>query len=93
LQSALAAQANIYHAARDLENAMRLYQEQERICRELGNMEGLAMSLANQAACHVMDGRREEAVGLIREAHRLVQRHGLARAAGPIEHIRSVILG
>jgi hypothetical protein len=33
----------------NLDGAMALYKEQERICKELGNKNGLSISLCNQA--------------------------------------------
>jgi hypothetical protein len=60
-----------------VDGAMALYKEQERICRELGNPEGLSISLANQAnLLKGLPGRRGEARGLGEEALRIATRHG-----------------
>ncbi len=42
-------QADILHARGDLDGAMALYKEQERLCRELGKKAGLQFSLGTQA--------------------------------------------
>ncbi|MBI4641712.1 MAG: DUF4062 domain-containing protein, partial [Candidatus Tectomicrobia bacterium] len=49
LQGALGNQALILKAWGDLEGAMKLHKEQERICKELGNKDSLQASLGNQA--------------------------------------------
>jgi tetratricopeptide (TPR) repeat protein len=46
----LSDQAQSLQASGDLDGAMELYKEQERICRESGNSEGLVSSLSNQGA-------------------------------------------
>jgi hypothetical protein len=50
LQACLGSQANILYARGDLDGAMALHKEQERLCRELGNKDGLMRSLGNQAS-------------------------------------------
>jgi len=78
LQASLGAQAAILHVRGDLDRAMALLKEDERICRELGTPEGLARSLASQALllAHNM-GRPVEALPLADEAEQLVTEHGL----------------
>jgi hypothetical protein len=84
----LATQATILYARGDLDGAMALYKEQERICRELGHSAGLARSLANQAAVLAKRGSRRGASRLTREAHHLATRHGLTRLARQTRQIR-----
>ena len=55
---------------------MALYKEQERICRQLGNIESLATSLANQALVMGERGWTREALVLAEEAHKLASDHG-----------------
>jgi hypothetical protein len=58
---------------------MRLHQQQEAICRELGNVEGLVISLANQAILlEQSPGKSREALPLAEEAHRLIAGRGMA---------------
>jgi hypothetical protein len=77
LSNSVGNQANILADRGDLDGAMALYKEQERICRELGNPEGLSISLANQAnLLKGLPGRRGEARGLGEEALRIATRHG-----------------
>jgi len=61
---------------------MKLHQETERICRELGNVEGIARSLANQA--HLLAYNRKqpiEALPLVEEAYRVARDHGYVHLA------------
>ena len=61
---------------------MALHQEEERLCRELGNPQGLAISLANQALLLSEKlGRPQEALSLAAEAHRLAEAHGYTALA------------
>ncbi len=58
------------------------------MCRELGNVDGLAISLANQADILAFSRRRPgEALPLVEEAHRIATRHGLIARAKLIEPI------
>ena len=88
LQGALGNQALILKAQGDLDGAMRLHKEQERICRELGKVEGMAISLANQASLLSNKlNRPQEALPLAEESYRLATQHGLAALAGQIKPI------
>jgi hypothetical protein len=93
-QPPLGSQANILYARGDLDGAMAHYKEQERLCRELGNPEGLAISLVNQALIlsQGMD-RPQEALPLAAEAHHLAMAYGYAALAGQVktilDHVRS----
>ncbi len=49
MQLSLGNQANILSDPGVLEEALILYREEEKICRELGNNENLAISFLNQA--------------------------------------------
>ena len=72
LAGALGNQALILRARGDLDGAMALHQEQERLCRELGSKDGLARSLANQALLLAQEmGRSREALPLAEEAYLL----------------------
>ena len=63
----------------------------KRICRELGNPEGLARSLANQAVA-VKDMRRvQEALRLAQEAYRLATDHGLTVLAQQIKRMLDLV--
>ena len=67
---------------------MRLHKDQEQICRELGNPQGLARSLANQALRLAQNLRRpREALPLAQEACRLTTQNGLAALAEQIKPI------
>jgi len=77
-------QALILMARGDLAGAMTLMKEQKRICRELGNVENFAISLANQALILSRQGRHREALALAEEAYRLVSSHGYAALAKQI---------
>jgi hypothetical protein len=71
---------------------MALYQEEERLCRQVDKPEVLAGSLTNQAELVADDWNRPEAaLPLIEEAHQLAARHGLLAALQEIEPIRDRI--
>jgi len=61
----------IRRARGDLDGALALLKEWERICRELGNPEGVAIALVNQAALVV--GPPQDALPLVVEAARLAE--------------------
>ena len=88
LQRSLGNQALILKARGDLDGAMALLKEQERICRELGNVESLARSLANQAILHAQQDRREEASRAIDEALALAEHGGYGPLAAGIRRIK-----
>jgi ATP/maltotriose-dependent transcriptional regulator MalT len=62
----------------ELDAALELNKEQEKICRQLGNPDGLAVSLANQALFHKEKGDAERALALAQEAHNLAKEHCMA---------------
>jgi hypothetical protein len=68
---------------------MVLHKEQERLCRELGNKEGLALSLFYQAflLADEMNCPRE-ALLLVEEAYYLASDHGLSAFAEKIGSFR-----
>jgi len=77
LHGSLGNQASILYSRGDLDDAMKLHREEERICKEFGNVQGLAVSLTNQAILLAGDGNRpHEALPLAEEAYRLVTKHG-----------------
>jgi len=49
LQATHRNKANIFYVRGKLDEVMALYKEEERICRQLGKPDGLAISLINQA--------------------------------------------
>ena len=55
---------------------MTLLKEQERICRELGNKEGLQASFGSQALILWIRGELDEAMALHREAERICRELG-----------------
>ena len=81
LQASLGNQALILQARGDLDGAMALHKEEERICRELGDPAGLAISLINQA---IILHPNPEARGLAREAYDTAAGHGLAALSSQI---------
>lgn len=87
LQAALGSQAAILKVRGDLDGAMALQKEQERICRELGSKEGLASSLCNQVLILKVRGDPHGAMALAEEAYRLASQHGLTTLAGQIKQI------
>jgi tetratricopeptide (TPR) repeat protein len=91
LADALYNQAMIIHAHGDLDGAMALYQEQERLCRELGLQDGLARSLAGQALLLSQMGRSHEALPLAEEAYLLATTRGFAALARQIKPILDAV--
>jgi hypothetical protein len=87
LSASLGNQALILKARGDLDGAMALHKEEERICRQLNNSEGLAICLANQASALIIMNRAAEALPLAEEAYRLATAHGFAPLADQIRPI------
>ena len=77
----------ILQARGDLDGAMALHKEKERICRQLGNVDGLAISLANQADMLADSGQAREGLSKAEEAYQLASMHGYATLAAQIEPI------
>jgi tetratricopeptide (TPR) repeat protein len=75
LQAALGANAATHRARGDLEEAMALWKEQERICRELGEPAGLAASLSNQAVI-LRDRDLDAAMTLLTESQHISRELG-----------------
>ena len=63
---------------------MALLQEQERISKQLGNVESLTTSMANQASLLTRQRQRQQARAKAEEALALAQKHGLAALAKQI---------
>ena len=92
LHAALGNQALILQDRGDLDGAWVLHKEQERLCRELGGPNGLAISLINQALLLARDrSRPREALPLAEEAHRLATDHGLVALAPQVERILNFV--
>ena len=71
---------------------MKLHKEQERICKELGNKEGLATTLANQAILlYEHMHKADEALLLAEEAYRIATDHGMTALAQQIKPIVDAI--
>ncbi|HEX41329.1 MAG TPA: tetratricopeptide repeat protein [Phycisphaerales bacterium] len=60
----------------ELDTAMALHKEQERICRQLGNLEGLSSSLGNQALILQARGDLDGAMALLKEQERICRQLG-----------------
>ncbi|MHA1998186.1 MAG: DUF4062 domain-containing protein, partial [Promethearchaeota archaeon] len=67
LQRSLGNQAYILSLQGDLDGAMKLHEEEERICRELGLKEGLQASLGNQANILYLQGDLDGAMAFYKE--------------------------
>ena len=76
LAAALGNQAMALRAQGDLEQAMALRREEERIFRERGDRAGLAVSLGNQANILYERGRPDEALGLQKNREKLCRELG-----------------
>lgn len=68
LSASLGNQGMILQVLGDRNGVMVCLKEQERICREFGNVEGLAYSLWGQMTIFEYQGRRTEASHTIEEA-------------------------
>ncbi|MBD3300207.1 MAG: tetratricopeptide repeat protein [Candidatus Moranbacteria bacterium] len=75
IQSSLGNQARILKDWGRLKEAMDLHKQEEKICRELKNLNGLATSLANQALLLSQKmGKYKEALPLAEEAVRIFKK-------------------
>jgi tetratricopeptide (TPR) repeat protein len=68
--------ANILEDQGDLEGAMKLYKETERICREIGNIAGLPATIGNQALILFTRGDLDGAMALHKEEERICRVSG-----------------
>jgi tetratricopeptide (TPR) repeat protein len=86
LSGALGNQALIFYARGDLDGAMKLHKEEERICRELGSKDGLQRTLGNQALILFARGDLDGAMKLHKEeewiCRELGNKDGLQRTLG-----------
>ena len=62
--------------AGDLDGETALHKEQERICRQLGNLDALQHSLGNQAVILQARGDLDGAMALHKEKERICQKLG-----------------
>jgi hypothetical protein len=76
LQASLGNQAVTLRARGDLDGAMTLLKEQERICRERGDPAGLSRSLSNQANILHVRGDLDGAMVLHKEEERICRERG-----------------
>jgi len=72
----LASQAYIRLVYEDIDGAMSLYKEEERIWRERGIMNSLALALVNQALILNGQNNPQEALPLAEEAYMITVEHG-----------------
>ena len=86
LSKSLGNQAVILYARGDLDRATRLYQETERICRELGNKDGLQITLGNQALILKARGDLDGAMRLHQEGERICRELGNKDSPNPVRH-------
>jgi len=61
----------LLHDSGNIQEAMTLNKEKERVCRKLGNMDGLHASLGDQANILYRWGKLKEAMSLYKEAERI----------------------
>lgn len=85
VQASLNEEATLLHARGDLNRAMALHAESERICRELGDQPGLLVSLGNQANILEARGDLDGAMRLLREAEQI------CLAIGDREHLQTML--
>jgi len=76
LSYSLGNQALILYARGDLDGAMALHKEKERICKELGHKYGLSISLGNQGVILYFRGDLDGAMVLFKEQERLCRELG-----------------
>ncbi|OGG49226.1 MAG: hypothetical protein A3F84_23950 [Candidatus Handelsmanbacteria bacterium RIFCSPLOWO2_12_FULL_64_10] len=76
LGRSLGNQAEILYAHGDLDEAMRLFKEQENICRELGDKTGLLTSLGNQGVILLTRQELRRGMGLFKEQERICRELG-----------------
>ena len=74
-----------------MDGTIVLLKEVERICRQLGNVESLAISLTNQASTLRQMGRPREALPLAEEARQLASKHGYGVLVKQIEPILNAV--
>src|SRR5437773_12149824 len=88
LYGSLGNQALILGDRGELDAAMALLKEQERLCRELGDPPGLAISLANQAASLAGErAQRARTRALAGEAQERGRRRGFSALARQLERL------
>lgn len=66
---------------------MALLKEQERLCKQLGNIEGLCICWVSQGAIYGKKGEPEKHIALLEDALALAHEHKLLRLAVQIEAI------
>ena len=76
LQRSLGEEAATLHAQGDLDGALRRYQQQEQICRELGSKDDLQASLGKQALILQDRGDLDGAMALHKEEERICRELG-----------------
>jgi tetratricopeptide (TPR) repeat protein len=76
LQASLGNQTVILRKRGDLDGAMTLHKEKERICRQLGNLDGLQAPLGNQAVILQERGDLDGAMTLRKEEERICRQLG-----------------
>jgi hypothetical protein len=88
LINSLGNQAVILQSIDDFNGALKLHDEVERICREIGAIPELTISLVEQSRLIVVEKKKpEEALPLIEEAYQLVQQHSLHNLEQQVKQI------
>lgn len=78
LEAVLSARSEILAIDGDIDTALALMDERQRICRRLGQWPRLADALNSEAAIRLGRGELEKAMRLLREAEAISREHGLA---------------
>lgn len=68
--------ASLHMLLGDLDLALTLYKDEEQACRRLGNLDGLQVSLGNQALTLKHHGNLDEAMALQKEVERICRQSG-----------------
>jgi len=92
LATSLGNQALILKDRGDLDGAMQLLKEQERICRELGKKHLMQISLRDQALILLIRGDMDGAKQLCKEAEQICRAFGYKGGLGKVLGYQAVIL-
>ena len=92
LQASLGNQASILYERGDLDGAMALFKEEERICYQISDLNGLQAALGGQALILYARGDLDGAMALFKTQERLCEQWGNPDALRAILGNRAVIL-
>jgi tetratricopeptide (TPR) repeat protein len=76
LRASLGNRGDVLARGGDLDGAMAIYLQEERLCRELGNRAGLAAALGHQASIHKRRGFLDGAMSLFRQQEEICRELG-----------------